>query len=361
MENLTYRPSSPISQAYVDASKLTPIAGPYPGRASSIMTTSTTESSSAEVTVHVGVDVGSLHLDIAIQGKAGVRRLANTDAAISRWLKDVPTGSLVAMESTGRYHRRLAELAHVAGMVVFVLDPRAVHHYARGMGQRGKTDRLDAQLLARLIEREHARLRPWQPPSDLEVKLSELIRQRASITQAKSSLSQGLHPEAAAAVDFTPLFKQFDATLRALDKEIVAVARALPEGKAALASVMSVPGIGLLTGATLLPVFQRLSKRGSDAVVAFFGMDPRPSESGKHVGLRRLSKHGDAYARKLLYTAAMSAVRTSEVWRAYFEHQRAKGLPTTAALVIVGRKLLRIAFALFKSNSTYEQAKVAPH
>ena len=149
--------------------------------------------------------------------------------------------------------------------------------------------------------------------------------------------------------------------LAASGAEIVTVALALPDGKAALASVRSVPGIGLLTGATLLPVFQRLSKRGSDAVVAFFGMDPRPSESGKHIGLPRLSKHGDAYARELLYTAAMSAVRTSDVWRSYFEHQRTKGLPTTAALVIVGRKLLRIAFALFKSNSMYEQAKVAPH
>lgn len=325
------------------------------------MTTSTTETSPAANAVDVGVDVGSLHLDIAIQGKAGVRRLSNTDAAIARWLKDVPAGSRIAMESTGRYHRRLAELAHRAGMTVFVLDPRAVHHYARGMGQRGKTDRLDAQLLARLIEREHARFRPWKPPSDLEVKLSELIRQRASITQAKSSLAQGLHPEAAAAVDFTPLFKQFDATLRALDKEILAVARALPEGKAALSRVMSVPGIGLLTGATLLPVFQRLEQRDSNAVVAFFGMDPRPSESGKHVGTRRLSKHGDAYARKLLYTAAMAAVRANEVWKTYYERQRTKGLPPTAALVIVGRKLLRVAFALFKSNSTYDASKVPAH
>lgn len=325
------------------------------------MTTSTTETSPASGVVHVGVDVGSLHLDIAIQGKAGVRRVPNTDAAITRWLKDMPVGSLIAMESTGRYHRRLAGLAHLAGMIVFVLDPRAVHHYARGMGQRGKTDRLDAQLLARLIEREHATLRPWQPPSDLEVKLSELIRQRASITQAKSSLSQGLHPEAAAAVDFTPLFKQFDAILRALDKEILTVARAMPKGKAALSRVMSVPGIGLLTGATLLPVFQLLEQRGSNAVVAFFGMDPRPSESGKHVGTRRLSKHGDAYARKLLYTAAMAAVRANEVWKTYYERQRAKGLPPTAALVIVGRKLLRVAFALFKSNLTYDASNVPAH
>lgn len=57
----------------------------------------------------------------------------------------------------------------------------------------------------------------------------------------------------------------------------------------------------------------------------------------------------------------MSAVRANEVWRAYFEHQRAKGLPTTAALVIVGRKLLRVAFALFKPNSVYEASKVPTH
>lgn len=140
----------------------------------------------------VGVDVASAHLDAAVHGRGGVHRLANTDAAIGRWLRTLPPGSRLALESTGRYHERLARLAHAAGMVVYVLDPRAVRQYARGLGQRGKTDRLDAQMLAHLIEREHGRLRPWQPPSPEHELLKDLLRQRAMLARDVASLRQGL-------------------------------------------------------------------------------------------------------------------------------------------------------------------------
>lgn len=306
----------------------------------------------------VGADVASEHLDVVVHGCGGVKRLPNTDAAIARWLRSLPPGSRVAMESTGRYHERLARLAHAAGMVVFVLDPRAVRHYARGLGQRGKTDRLDAQMLAHLIEREHGHLRPWQPPSPEHELLKDLLRQRAMLARYKSSLLQGLRPAAAASVDFVPMFKSIQDTLRTLDKQIAKAAYALPQGKPALGWIMSVPGVGLLTGATLLRVFQRLAHRGCDAVVAFLGMDLRPQDSGKRTGVRRLSKHGDAYARKLLFTAAMAAVRCDAHWRALYERELAKGLSKTAAYVAIGRRVVRVTFSVFKNHAAYDPAKM---
>jgi transposase len=308
----------------------------------------------------VGVDVASVHLDAAVHGQGGVKRLANTDAAIGRWLRTLSPGSRVAMESTGRYHERLARLAHAAGMVVYVLDPRAVRHYARGLGQRGKTDRLDAQMLAHLIEREHGRLRAWQPPSPEHELLKDLLRQRAMLARHLASLRQGLREAAAAAVDFAAMFKAMQATLRALDKHIVQAAHALPQGKPALGRIMSVPGVGLLTGATLLRVFQRLAHRGCDAVVAFLGMDLRPQDSGTRTGVRRLSKRGDAYARKLLFTAAMAAARYDPQWRKLYEHELAKGLPTTAAYVALGRRIIRVAFSVFKNQAVYDPVKLPP-
>lgn len=306
----------------------------------------------------VGVDVASVHLDVAVHGQGGVKRLPNTDAAIGRWLRSLPPGSRVAMESTGRYHERLARLAHAAGMVVFVLDPRAVRHYARGLGQRGKTDRLDAQMLAHLIEREHGHQRPWQPPSPEHELLKDLLRQRAMLARYKSSLLQGLRPAAAAEVDFAPMFKSIQDTLRALDKQIAKAACALPQGKTALGWIMSVPGVGLLTAATLLRVFQRLAHRGCDAVVAFLGMDLRPMDSGKRTGVRRLSKRGDAYARKLLFTAAMAAARSDAHWHKLYERELAKGLPKTAAYVAIGRRIIRVAFSVFKNNAAYDSVKM---
>lgn len=316
------------------------------------------QSRAIDVPQDVGVDVASVHLDAAVHGQAGVTRLANSDAAIAHWLRALPAGSRIAMESTGSYHEQLARLAHAAGMRVYVLDPRAVRHYARGLGQRGKTDRLDAQMLARFIEREHSRLRVWQAPSPQQELLKDLLRQRAVLARYRASLRQGLRPAAAAIVDFAPLFESIKKTLCALDKQIALAARALPQGQLALAWIMSVPGIGPLTGASLLRVFQRLAHRGSDAVIAFLGMDLRPLDSGKRTGVRRLSKHGDAYARKLLFTAAMAAARCDAKWRALFEHELAKGLPSTAAYVAIGRRLARVAFSLFKNQQTYDPAKL---
>ena len=67
------------------------------------------------------------------------------------------------MEATGCYHELLATLAQRLGLVVYVLNPKDVFHYAKGTGQRGKTDRVDAALIARYVAKEHTELHAWRP------------------------------------------------------------------------------------------------------------------------------------------------------------------------------------------------------
>jgi transposase len=74
--------------------------------------------------------------------------------------KDLPAGSRIGMESTGSYHELLAEIGQKLGLVVYVLNPKDVLHYAKGVGMCRKTDRADAQLIARMVEREHEKLHP---------------------------------------------------------------------------------------------------------------------------------------------------------------------------------------------------------
>ena len=76
--------------------------------------------------VFIGVDVSKDTLDIA--GSPGKAQLciANGARDIGRWLKGLPPNACVAMESTGRYHQRLAELARDAGLRVYVLNPKRV-------------------------------------------------------------------------------------------------------------------------------------------------------------------------------------------------------------------------------------------
>lgn len=319
-------------------------------------TTEPTPCSSTAPSV-IGVDVASKHLDACMYGRPGVQRLANTDAAIAQWLRTLGAGSVIALESTGRYHERLALAAHAAGLVVYLLNPRDVRHYARAMGLRGKTDRLDAQVLARYAAHERSHLRAWQPASAELRLLEELLRRRAAIVKHQAAIKQSL-ADSMLLAEAEPLMAQFAALIDAIDGRIAQAAADLNLDSESFEHITSVPGIGLLSGSVLLGLFQRLAERGGDAVIAFMGFDPRPMDSGQKVGQRRLSKRGPAEWRRLLFNAAMSASRT-KVWQPHYERERAKGLSRTAALVVLARKLVRVAFALFKSHQYFNAEKIA--
>lgn len=115
------------------------------------------------------------------------------------------------------------------------------------------------------------------------------------------------------------------------------------------------PGLGLICGLLLVMLFGRLQTRSADAVIAFTGLDPRPNDSSKKTGQRRLSKRGWPETRRLMYAAAMSAART-KTWNGFYRVQRHKGLSATAALVVLAPKLLRLAFSLFKQQVPFNPA-----
>jgi transposase len=150
---------------------------------------------------------------------------------------------------------------------------------------------------------------------------------------------------------------QLDQLLKAIDRELTRTLRALPEGATRCAQFRSIPGIGLLSGAALTELFSRVGFSRIEAAIAYTGFDPRACDSGQHRGRRRLSKRGPAELRRLLYNAAMSASRT-KTWKPFYERQRAKGLPSTAALVVLARKLLRVAYALYHHDANFDPRRI---
>ena len=301
----------------------------------------------------IGVDVAQDAVVVAHHGQTTSRSIENTPTALTAWLKTLPPGARIGLESTGRYHEPLARLAHRAGFTVYVLNPKDVRHYAQAVGKRAKTDHVDALLLARFIAHEHAGLHAWQPPTPAQRHLDSLLKRRATLVKAQGMLRQTL-------AHLTPLKTESKAMLAALAKLITAIDRKLEQALAANATtqakaecVQSIPGIGLLTGAALVNLFERVPAARADALVAFTGLDPRPCDSGKKRGTRRLSKRGPGELRRLLFNAAMAAART-HTWKPFYERERAKGLPTTAALVCLARRLVRVAFAVYRKNVHFD-------
>lgn len=61
----------------------------------------------------------------------------------------------MGVEATSHYHDLVAELAVSSGMWVYVLNPRDTRHYLLGLGRRSKTDRVDANMIQRMVMAEY--------------------------------------------------------------------------------------------------------------------------------------------------------------------------------------------------------------
>lgn len=302
----------------------------------------------------LGADVDSRSIMVACAASSfRPCRIANDRKAIVAWLKSVPRGSRLAMESTGSYHELLADLAHQAGLHVFILNARDIRKYAASVGRRGKTDRLDAEVIARFIEREHTELHAYLPPTKAQRTLTQLMRRRAKLVQTKDSVRQSLRGVPVLKAHGRQLIEHLDRLIEQLELLIQSTLQQMPQAHAAAELIETIPGYGALTSACLGQRFTRLPYATSDSVIAATGLDPRPDDSGQRHGRRRLSKCGPAEERRLMFNCARSASQT-KLWRPYYEAQLAKGLSSTAATVILARKMLRVAFAVYKHGQPFD-------
>ncbi len=236
---------------------------------------------------------------------------------------------------------------------------RDVHFYAKALGARGKTDRVDAGLIARYAAEHHAQLHAWQPGDPAQRRVEELLERRATLTTKRESVRQAFKGDRELAGELKRLDQSFDQLLAAIDaqvNELIAADTALAAGRKRIARVT---GFGPQGSALLAVLFARIPFANVDAVVAYSGVDPRPNDSGKKRGARQLSKRGPAHLRRQIYLAGFAASH-SKALKPLYKALRAKGFATTEAFVILGRKLLRVAFAIWKTDQPWDPAKLLP-
>lgn len=310
-----------------------------------------------------GADVSSTEIVIACGNSyQPVKTIANHRQAIKAWLTQLPKDAIIGMEATGRYHCTLADCAVLHGHCVYVINPKHLSLYAKGVGQRGKTDPLDASVIARYVAREGDRLHPYTMPTATQRALRNLLSQRAGIVRHCGAIRQCLlATESTGSAALKRARNQALQSLQTLIAEIDVQLHAVMQQDAALeqkcARLQTITGIGLLNSLALTHRFDRTPFANSDAVVAAYGLDPRPKDSGNKVGKRCLTKQGNAEDRRLIYLAAQSAAKT-KTFKPLYAALRAKGFATTESIVIIARKLLRIAFAVWTSNQPFDPEKL---
>jgi transposase len=301
----------------------------------------------------IGIDVSKATLDMALESQSSSVKIDNTVSAIRQWLKALPEACYIGVESTGSYHQTLTQLALAAGHHDYLLNSRDLSHYAAALGRRAKTDRLDAQMIARYLKHEHEHLHPYRLPSKIQAQLDALINRRHTAVRAQTMLRQSMSDLPKTLRAFATVMRNLDKLIHQIDqrmRELVAADKTLATHATHLDTVV---GFGPLLSHAMANAVTRHPFKNHDAFIAYVGLDPRARDSGQLRGRRFLSKRGPAELRRLLYTAALSACKT-KLWRPFYQRYRDKGLSSTAALVVLARKLARVAFSIVKYNTTFK-------
>jgi len=308
----------------------------------------------------LGLDVAknSVQAELRIAGKNVRFGFANNPkgfAQLARILDRHNAPKIWAgLEATGPYSHALALWLHARAHRVSVLNPRRVKQYARSAGNRNKTDRLDAAVVADFLCAHHPAA--WRPPLQEVVELRALVRRREELSlmlQAEKNRLEGVASQVRCSLE--RIIVMLSAEKARVEKLILKQIRSHQQLCRDHQLLCTIKGIGSLTAAILLGEMASPDQvQRTRQAAAHAGLVPRHQESATSVRRNRgIGKEGNRYLRKALYMPALVAIKYNAPLRYFASRLRAACKPKMKIVCAVMRKLIHVAFGILKHQQPF--------
>lgn len=331
----------------------------------------------------IGIDIGDQWSHYCVLDQAGdvmeEGRFRTTKEALSKHFQETDPAR-IAIEN-GTHSIWISELLRSCGHEVFVANVQELHAICRN---DRKSDRVDAEKLARYVRLDPNVLRPIQHRSvELQQSLTiirardVLVRVRTALINAARGLAkpcgfrlpacgtQTFHKRCLAALPeglrpaLKPLVDQIEQVttqIQSYDLLIKEMAKAAyPETQA----LVQVPGVGSLTAMTfVLTIGDKHRFQQSRDVGAYLGLRPRRDQSGNRDPQLGITKAGNGYLRHLLVECAnyiLGPFGKDSALRRWGLHIAERGGKSARkkALVALARKLAILLHKLWSTQEEY--------
>lgn len=303
----------------------------------------------------VGIDVSKDRLDVHVLPARQAWSVPRDGTGLSDLCRRVAGARLVALEATGGYESIVAAALSQDGVPVVVVNPAQVRAFARALGQRAKTDPIDAAVIARFAEATRPQIRPLA--DEATRLLGDLVARRRQIVEMIAAERQRL-----ARTEPARIRKSIARLLAALEKELASVDHDIDDSvrgssiwRAKEDLLTSVPGIGPIIARTLLAELPELGQLDGKQITALAGLAPFTRQSGLWKGKACIGG-GRAVVRTALFIGAQVAKRCNPPLKAFYEKLLAKGKAKMAATIAVARKLLTILNAIVRDQKPWHHA-----
>ena len=263
------------------------------------------------------------------------------------------------LEATGVYHEAVALFLHQAGAEVAVSNPLHIKRFAESHGIKTKNDAHDGRVLA--LYGHERKPKPWQPPPAPVRDLRALLKRLQALEEDRQRETNRLEKTQ---IEGAParVLESLQAMLAVLTQEIERLRQQIddhidrhPELKGQRAHLQSIPGVGPRLSAEFLALFSSKRFRDAKQAAAFLGLVPAQYQSGTSVHRRpHLAKNGDSRWRARLFLPALTAARYNAEVRALYQRLIQAGKSKMSAAGAAMRKLVQIAFGVFKHQQPYQ-------
>jgi len=279
--------------------------------------------------VTIGLDVSDRYCRVCVLGARGQvereDRIRTTPGALGEWFAGYAHARVVL--EVGPHSPWLSRRLKTQGHEVVVANPRRVRLIAEA---ERKSDRIDAEMLARLGRADPKLLRPIEHRGEVAQQHLALLRAREGMVRSRTKLIQcarglakslGVVLPASSAPSFAKRVREggqetlfpglaalleqceaLTASIRQLDREVERLGRErYPESLV----LRQVPSIGPITSlAYVLTIEDPKRFAKSRSAGAYFGLTPRQRDSGEARPELAITKRGDEFMRRLLIEAA---------------------------------------------------------
>lgn len=308
----------------------------------------------------VGIDVAARKLDLCLEqdGTAQFATIDNTVEAIRQYAREyklTKRNCLVGVEATNDYHFAATRYFLKRSIPVRILNPIVTKRYAKTHVRGKKTDKTDAQHIARLAaegEGEAATL------NNVANRDKELLRLSRSLVKLKTQLT--LRVQSLRRKDL-PKTKRIERKLEKIEDMLKEVSEELVDEVTQERSrdeelIDSIPGFSVKLSALVHHELGDIARfKNARSLDSFAGLDPRVVQSGGKLHTSgRLMKRGSPHLRSALFLAANVARVHDPALAQYYEKKKTEGRSHKEVLCIISRKLLHRIWAVLRDQREYE-------